>query len=237
MQQHVLKQREAAVPNVANWNKLWKEDIKALRRKASYAELTKDLWKHSAPSASMAYYLPSQADGSLQAFYERPQGESSSENLAHINGITPGADTEYYNSDFTRGQAPRFHDVHKEHFATPGTTEQEGLRPQATGLQVAGGRGVTSLRAFEGRKRTQGAHRASRGRKHQLQLLAGAVAAGAAAAAAGGGRMAEADEAFAEGDADLGEQIRNHVMDVRKLRDRFEGVKKYFADLRPDEVR
>jgi len=102
IQQHVLKQRSTLVPSVSNWNKLWKQDIKALKRKASYAALTKDLWKHSAPSASMAYYLPSEADGSLKAFYERPQGESSVSNLAHINSISPGENTEYYNSDFKR---------------------------------------------------------------------------------------------------------------------------------------
>ena len=51
----------------------------------------------------------------------------------------------------------------------------------------------------------------------------------------GGGGMEEANEAFAEGDADLGEQIRNHVLDLRALRRKFEGVSKYFEGLPRDE--
>lgn len=67
---HVEIQRRQHSLSLNNWNKLWHEDLSALKRKRSYAKLTKGLWAGVDPSAYMAYYLPSKADGSLKAFYE-----------------------------------------------------------------------------------------------------------------------------------------------------------------------
>jgi hypothetical protein len=127
IQAHVMAQRQTSL-SVDSWNKLWKQDLKSLKRKREYAELTKGLWDNVDKSANMAYYVPSDASGSMKAFYERPQGEDERQNFAHANGLTPGVG-EYYDTDFHFGQAEPVENFGKVYGNAGGTNEAYGMRP------------------------------------------------------------------------------------------------------------
>ena len=124
--------------DVKSWDKLWKEDLKGLKKARSYAKLTKGLWSNVAPDAAMAYYLPSSYHGSLAEYYQEPRGErTATENNAHDNSIVPvpGHKGPYYSSDFTRGEAaPAPTPPARVYGNRPGTNEDNQMAPLTQGL-------------------------------------------------------------------------------------------------------
>lgn len=124
--------------DVRTWDKMWKEDLKGLKKARSYAKLTKGLWSNTAPDAAMAYYLPNSYKGSLAEYYQEPRGErTATENNAHDNSIVPvpGHKGPYYSSDFTRGEAkPAPPPVARVFGNRPRTNEANGMAPLVQGL-------------------------------------------------------------------------------------------------------